>query len=75
MKTSIDVKYLDHPDIAEADAILRSCVHCGFVPPPAPPIRSWATSGTGPAGASTLSSSCWKVATSVKSPKPTWIAA
>jgi glycolate oxidase iron-sulfur subunit len=30
MKTSIAPAYADLPKVAEADAILRSCVHCGF---------------------------------------------
>ena len=30
MQTSISPQLLSNPDIAEADAILRSCVHCGF---------------------------------------------
>jgi glycolate oxidase iron-sulfur subunit len=30
MQTSISEKYLDTAQGREADAILRSCVHCGF---------------------------------------------
>ena len=30
MQTSISAELLKNPDIAEADDILRSCVHCGF---------------------------------------------
>lgn len=30
MQTTISPELLAHADIAEADAILRSCVHCGF---------------------------------------------
>ncbi len=30
MQTSIPLQLLSHPDIAEANDILRSCVHCGF---------------------------------------------
>jgi glycolate oxidase iron-sulfur subunit len=30
MQTSIPAELLKNPDIAEADAILRACVHCGF---------------------------------------------
>jgi glycolate oxidase iron-sulfur subunit len=30
MQTSISPQLLNHPDIAEAESILRSCVHCGF---------------------------------------------
>jgi len=30
MQTTISLQSLDHPDIAEANDILRSCVHCGF---------------------------------------------
>jgi glycolate oxidase iron-sulfur subunit len=30
MQTSISPQLLSNPDIAEADSILRTCVHCGF---------------------------------------------
>ncbi len=30
MQTAISAELLKNPDIAEADAILRTCVHCGF---------------------------------------------
>src|SRR5215813_12054569 len=30
MQTNFTLAQLDDPDIAEADKILRSCVHCGF---------------------------------------------
>jgi glycolate oxidase iron-sulfur subunit len=30
MQTSFSLAQLAHPDIAEADKILRACVHCGF---------------------------------------------
>ncbi|MGB8077757.1 MAG: glycolate oxidase subunit GlcF, partial [Gallionella sp.] len=30
MQTAISAELLNNPDIAEADAILRTCVHCGF---------------------------------------------
>ena len=30
MQTSFSLQSLNHPDIAEANDILRSCVHCGF---------------------------------------------
>jgi glycolate oxidase iron-sulfur subunit len=30
MQTSISPQLLNNPDIAEADSILRACVHCGF---------------------------------------------
>jgi glycolate oxidase iron-sulfur subunit len=30
MQTSISPQLLSNPDIAEADSILRACVHCGF---------------------------------------------
>src|SRR5262252_10557784 len=30
MKTEFSLAQLANPDIAEADRILRSCVHCGF---------------------------------------------
>src|SRR3954454_21727386 len=30
MKTEFSIAQLANPDIAEADKILRACVHCGF---------------------------------------------
>jgi glycolate oxidase iron-sulfur subunit len=30
MQTTISLQSLNHPDIAEANTILRACVHCGF---------------------------------------------
>jgi glycolate oxidase iron-sulfur subunit len=30
MQTTISLQSLNHPDIAEANTILRTCVHCGF---------------------------------------------
>ena len=30
MQTHIALRFQDDPDVAEADTILRSCVHCGF---------------------------------------------
>jgi glycolate oxidase iron-sulfur subunit len=30
MQTSISTELLKNPDVAEADSILRACVHCGF---------------------------------------------
>jgi len=30
MKTEFSLEQLANPDIAEADKILRACVHCGF---------------------------------------------
>lgn len=30
MQTTIPLQSLNHPDIAEANSILRACVHCGF---------------------------------------------
>ena len=30
MQTTLSLQSLNHPDIAEANDILRSCVHCGF---------------------------------------------
>ncbi|OXY80568.1 glycolate oxidase subunit GlcF [Oceanimonas doudoroffii] len=50
MKTSIDVKYLDHPDVAEADAILRSCVHCGFCTATCPTYQELGDERDGPRG-------------------------
>src|SRR3954463_5173492 len=36
MKTEFTLAQLADPDIAEADKILRACVHCGFCTPTCP---------------------------------------
>src|ERR1700709_212238 len=36
MKTEFSLAQLADPDIAEADKILRACVHCGLCPAPCP---------------------------------------
>lgn len=50
MRTQIDVKYLDHPEIKEADAILRSCVHCGFCNATCPTYQELGDERDGPRG-------------------------
>ncbi len=50
MRTQINVKYLDHPDIQEADAILRSCVHCGFCNATCPTYQELGDERDGPRG-------------------------
>ena len=50
MRTQINVKYLDHPDIKEADAILRSCVHCGFCNATCPTYQELGDERDGPRG-------------------------
>ncbi|WP_182406466.1 glycolate oxidase subunit GlcF [Psychrobacter sp. GP33] len=50
MRTQINVKYLDHPDIEEADAILRSCVHCGFCNATCPTYQELGDERDGPRG-------------------------
>jgi len=43
MKTEFSLAQLADPDIAEADKILRACVHCGSAPRPARPMCCSAT--------------------------------
>lgn len=50
MRTQINVKYLDHPDIAEADSILRTCVHCGFCNATCPTYQELGDERDGPRG-------------------------
>ncbi|WP_058368710.1 glycolate oxidase subunit GlcF [Psychrobacter sp. ENNN9_III] len=50
MRTQINVKYLDHPEIKEADAILRSCVHCGFCNATCPTYQELGDERDGPRG-------------------------
>lgn len=50
MRTQINVKYLDHPDIQEADSILRSCVHCGFCNATCPTYQELGDERNGPRG-------------------------
>lgn len=50
MRTQINVKYLDHPEIEEADAILRSCVHCGFCNATCPTYQELGDERDGPRG-------------------------
>ncbi len=50
MQTSISPQLLSHPDIAEADAILRSCVHCGFCNATCPTYQLQGSELDGPRG-------------------------
>jgi glycolate oxidase iron-sulfur subunit len=50
MQTSIPAQLLSHPDIAEADAILRSCVHCGFCNATCPTYQLLGSELDGPRG-------------------------
>ncbi|GAA3551884.1 glycolate oxidase subunit GlcF [Zobellella aerophila] len=50
MRTDIHVKYLDHPEIQEAEAILRSCVHCGFCTATCPTYQELGDERDGPRG-------------------------
>jgi glycolate oxidase iron-sulfur subunit len=50
MQTSISSQLLSHPDIAEADAILRSCVHCGFCNATCPTYQLLGSELDGPRG-------------------------
>ena len=50
MRTKINVKYLDHQDIQEADASLRSCVHCGFCNATCPTYQELGDERDGPRG-------------------------
>ena len=50
MRTQINIKYLDHPDIQEADDILRTCVHCGFCNATCPTYQELGDERDGPRG-------------------------
>lgn len=50
MQTSIPHELLLQPDIAEADAILRSCVHCGFCNATCPTYQLLGSELDGPRG-------------------------
>ena len=50
MQTSISPTLLQNPDIAEADAILRSCVHCGFCNATCPTYQLLGNELDGPRG-------------------------
>ena len=50
MQTSISPQLLSRPDIAEADAILRSCVHCGFCNATCPTYQLLGSELDGPRG-------------------------
>lgn len=50
MRTQINIKYLDHPDVREAEAILRSCVHCGFCTATCPTYQELGDERDGPRG-------------------------
>lgn len=50
MRTQINVKYLEHPDIQQADSILRSCVHCGFCNATCPTYQELGDERDGPRG-------------------------
>ncbi len=50
MQTSISPQLLNNPDVAEADAILRSCVHCGFCNATCPTYQLLGSELDGPRG-------------------------
>ncbi|WMC10500.1 glycolate oxidase subunit GlcF [Oceanimonas pelagia] len=50
MRTDIHVNYQDHPDIQEAESILRSCVHCGFCTATCPTYQELGDERDGPRG-------------------------
>ena len=50
MQTSISPDLLQNPDIAEADSILRSCVHCGFCNATCPTYQLLGNELDGPRG-------------------------
>jgi glycolate oxidase iron-sulfur subunit len=50
MKTEFSVAQLANPDIAEADKILRACVHCGFCTATCPTYQILGDELDGPRG-------------------------
>lgn len=50
MQTTIPPEFLAHSEIAEADAILRSCVHCGFCNATCPTYQLLGNELDGPRG-------------------------
>jgi glycolate oxidase iron-sulfur subunit len=50
MQTAIPLTLLQRPEIAEADAILRSCVHCGFCTATCPTYQLLGSELDGPRG-------------------------
>ncbi len=50
MKTNIAQKYHNHPDMREAEAILRACVHCGFCTATCPTYQELCDERDGPRG-------------------------
>jgi len=50
MQTNISEKFSDNPDIKDAEAILRSCVHCGFCTATCPTYQLLGDELDGPRG-------------------------
>ena len=50
MQTNISEQFLDHPDIKDAETILRSCVHCGFCTATCPTYQLLGDELDGPRG-------------------------
>ena len=50
MQTSISPQLLSNPEVAEADAILRTCVHCGFCTATCPTYQLLGSELDGPRG-------------------------
>ena len=50
MQTSISEKFLNNPDIKDAETILRSCVHCGFCTATCPTYQLLGDELDGPRG-------------------------